>query len=303
MLLSTEKFPGPGPAIRQDRRFTRFGKIGTPVYTMRPFYPPLEADCVPGPPTYEWEKVHPCMEPHAPNYTMRRRTRYMLLPNNPAPNQYHLRTVIGRGQGCFPWEPGWTILEDNKYYTFQKDLAKTPGPASVRVHPKVMDRVGHYVRAPCYTIGRRTGPVEKSRAPGPNVYGPEFVTLHKPGIPELSFGERHSEFAGAMISRIDSKCLNLSQLLSRLPKPIWSGMRRSTACVTVVTAWTAIKQVTVATVWKYIECVTIVTAGKFLRATTLKAWTVYPVCDNCDSVCGNDFGGSSEFFLRCCYYM
>ena len=238
MLLSTEKFPGPGPAIRQDPRFTRFGKVGTPVYTMRPFYPPLEADCVPGPPTYEWEKVHPYMEPHAPNYTMRRRTRYMLLPNNPAPNQYHLRTVIGRGQGCFPWEPGWTMLEDNKYYTFQKDLAKTPGPASVRVHPKVMDRVGHYVRAPCYTIGRRTGPVEKSRAPGPNVYGREFVTLHKPGIPELSFGERHSEFAGAMISRIDSKCLNLSQLLSRLPKPIWSGMRRSTACVTVVTAWT-----------------------------------------------------------------
>lgn len=179
---------------------------------MRPNFPVYVAFLPPGPADYEAEKCHPPQEPHAPKYTMRPRTRYLVMGNNPAPNQYYLPEVMGRGQAFYPPEPGWTILELNKYYHFAKDYANTPGPAGY--DPSDLNIYRN--RSPRYTMRPQLPNWYEAYigSPGPAAHHHESIWLHKPTIPQFSFGVKHSEFAGSYINRVDSRC-NFLKPLSR----------------------------------------------------------------------------------------
>ena len=52
----------------------------------------------------------------------------------PAPNTYSVPPVMGRGQPWFPEDPGCTAaMVRDQYYSYMRDLARTPGPAAHKV--------------------------------------------------------------------------------------------------------------------------------------------------------------------------
>ena len=66
------------------RQLYRDGFDGTPHYTMRQRFPPVQPYNTPGPAAYRPEKCFPSSKhPTAPHYTMRDRTKLRSLDNTP----------------------------------------------------------------------------------------------------------------------------------------------------------------------------------------------------------------------------
>jgi len=75
----------------------------------------------------------------------------------PAPNTYSVPPVMGRGQPWFPEDPGCTaVMVRDQYYSFMKDLARTPGPAAHKVvNPDVRELQCHIRTHPPFALASR----------------------------------------------------------------------------------------------------------------------------------------------------
>ncbi|XP_017326586.1 outer dense fiber protein 3-like protein 2a isoform X1 [Ictalurus punctatus] len=188
----------PGPRYHVDSKITRFGRDGTPSYSMlgrkkvgaHPFQ-------TPGPGSYSPEKAPPLnWHRRPPSYTMAFRTRYRSVDTVPAPNCYTLPNLLG---SCIPNKPSsasYSMSRRMKLGSPSEDLATTPGPAHYsRTDPSI-----YMNRQPSFSIqSRHNIPSDTTCKPGPGTHCPEKVTVHLPRPPSFTMGVRHSEFVTPLV--------------------------------------------------------------------------------------------------------
>ncbi|XP_029284708.1 outer dense fiber protein 3-like protein 2b isoform X2 [Cottoperca gobio] len=87
----------PGPQYHIDAKITRFGRDGTPAYSMLGrVRAQNELFQTPGPGAYSPEKTPTCnLQRRPPSYTMGSRTQYRGVDSVPAPNKYCLPPLMG----------------------------------------------------------------------------------------------------------------------------------------------------------------------------------------------------------------
>uniref|UniRef100_A0A3Q2Q1U4 CIMAP1 family member D n=1 Tax=Fundulus heteroclitus TaxID=8078 RepID=A0A3Q2Q1U4_FUNHE len=190
-MLSVDS--SPGPQYHVDAKMTRFGKDGTPAYSMLI----EELSSTPGPGAYSPEKAPPCnLQRRPPSYTMGSRTRYRSADSVPAPNKYTLPPLLGPRIPNKRASASYTMPGTFSTGGPSVDLAKTPGPCRYNsTDPSVYLR-----RQPAFSmLGRHNLPKEKSKNPGPGTYNPEDVTAHRARAPAYSMGVRHSEFVTPLV--------------------------------------------------------------------------------------------------------
>ncbi|XP_060934870.1 outer dense fiber protein 3-like protein 2b [Limanda limanda] len=212
----------PGPRYHVDSKITRFGKDGTPSFSMlgrtkeQSKFPPLHFEkyisfqCTfslehellrtPGPGAYSPEKAAPCnVQRRPPSYTMGSRTLYRSVDSVPAPNKYVLPPLMGPQVPNKPASASYTLLGTYSTGGPSVDLAKTPGPCRYNsTDPGV-----YLHRQPAYSmLGRHSFPRDATKKPGPGTYNPEKVTVHKARAPAFSLGIRHSEFVTPLVLHI-----------------------------------------------------------------------------------------------------
>uniref|UniRef100_A0A8C9R587 CIMAP1 family member D n=1 Tax=Scleropages formosus TaxID=113540 RepID=A0A8C9R587_SCLFO len=192
----------PGPRYHIDAKITRFGKDGTPAYSIlgrtkicgTTLYNKYST---PGPGAYSPESTH-FLNTHQrpPTYTMGSRTRYRAVDNVPAPNKYTLPSLMGSQVPTKPASASYTISGHYKTGGPSEDLSKTPGPGRYNsTDPSV-----YLTRQPAFSmLGRHKFRRDMSRKPGPGSHSPEKVTVHKPRAPAFSLGIRHSEFITPLV--------------------------------------------------------------------------------------------------------
>ncbi|XP_033820856.1 outer dense fiber protein 3-like protein 2b [Periophthalmus magnuspinnatus] len=188
----------PGPMYYINAKMTRFGKDGTPAYSMfGRMKSQKELLQTPGPGTYSPEKAPPCNLQRRPaRYTMGSRTLYRTVDAVPSPNKYCLPPLLGPHVPNKPASACYTMSASYPSGGPAVDLAKTPGPCGYNsTDPNV-----YLPRQPAFSIlGRHTLPKDHTRKPGPGTYNPEAVTVHMARAPAHSLGMRHSEFITPLI--------------------------------------------------------------------------------------------------------
>ncbi|XP_069006469.1 outer dense fiber protein 3-like protein 2b [Embiotoca jacksoni] len=188
----------PGPRYHVDANMTRFGKDGTPAYSMlSKMKTQKELFHTPGPGAYSPEKAPPCnLQRKPPSYTMGSRTRYRSIDAVPAPNKYCLPSLMGPQVPNKPASASYTMSGSFSTGGPSVDLAKTPGPCSYNsTDPSV-----YLPRQPAFSmLGRHSLPRDGTKKPGPGTYNPEKVTVHKTRAPAYSLGTRHSEFVTPLV--------------------------------------------------------------------------------------------------------
>jgi len=189
----------PGPGYFPNSRYTRFGKDGTPAYSILARQKDPNTFVTPSPYAYSPEKVHPQGERHAPNYSMRARTRYRKRDQQPASNKYTLPVLLGSKVPNKKSYPSHSMTGRPKVGSYLQDLAKAPGPGSHdAVHPDVTSN-----KKPLYSmLGRHSMPGDNTHKPGPGAHKPEQVTVNKRKYPSHSLGIRHSEFVVPLIVEV-----------------------------------------------------------------------------------------------------
>uniref|UniRef100_A0A669D576 CIMAP1 family member D n=1 Tax=Oreochromis niloticus TaxID=8128 RepID=A0A669D576_ORENI len=186
----------PGPQYHIDARITRFGKDGTPAYSMLG----KELFHTPGPGAYSPERAPPCnLQRRPPSYTMGSRTHYRSVDSVPAPNKYSLPPLMGTQVPNKTSSASYTISGCLSIGGPSEDLAKTPAPCRYNsTDPNV-----YLLRRPAFSmLGRHSLPRDGTKKPGPGTYNPEKVTVHKAQAPAYSLGIRHSEFVTPLIVNI-----------------------------------------------------------------------------------------------------
>ncbi|XP_067370534.1 outer dense fiber protein 3-like protein 2b [Channa argus] len=188
----------PGPQYQVDAKITRFGKDGTPAYSMLGRTKThKELFLTPGPGAYSPEKAPPCnLQRRPPSYTMGSRTLYRCIDSVPAPNKYCLPPLMGPHVPNKPANASYTISGSYSSGGPSVDLAKTPGPCRYNsTDPSVF-----LPRQPAFSmLGRHSLPRVATTKPGPGTYNPEKVTVHKPRAPAYSLGTKHSEFVTPLV--------------------------------------------------------------------------------------------------------
>ncbi|KAM9831168.1 outer dense fiber protein 3-like protein 2b [Neosynchiropus ocellatus] len=188
----------PGPRYHVQAKMTRFGKDGTPAYSMLGRIKPRnELFRTPGPGSYSPEKAPPCnRQRRAPSYTMGSRTRYCSVDSVPAPNRYRLPSLLGPHVPNKPASASYTMSGTFSTGGPAVDLAKTPAPCKYNsTDPSVYLR-----RQPAFSMfGRHSLPKGDTNIPGPGTYNPEQVTVHKARAPAFSLGIKHSEFITPLV--------------------------------------------------------------------------------------------------------
>ncbi|KAM6921060.1 outer dense fiber protein 3-like protein 2b [Xenentodon cancila] len=188
----------PGPRYQVDAKITRFGKDGTPSYSMLGrMKVQKELFHTPGPGAYSPEKAPPCsLQRKAPSYTMGFRTHYRTVDHVPAPNKYHLPPLLGPQVPNKPASASYTMSSSFSRGGASVDFAKTPGPCGYNcTDPSV-----YLPRKPAFSmLGRHSLPRDGTKKPGPGSYHPEKVTVHKARAPAYSLGIRHSEFVTPLV--------------------------------------------------------------------------------------------------------
>ena len=204
MKLPSSLFDGrkhsPGPIYFVEPQYTRFGKDGTPKWTMlaRPHDPELFK--TPGPGTYNNELCEPQGEKTAPKYSLYSRTRYRRCDSNPAPNAYTLPSMLGCDVIGKESLPCWSMTSRPDTGRFDEDLAKAPGAATYRI----VDSNVYKYQAPIYSmLARNFLPGDKTQKPGPGAHYPEHVRVNRPQSPIWSMGIRHSEFITPLITEAE----------------------------------------------------------------------------------------------------
>ncbi|XP_064186422.1 outer dense fiber protein 3-like protein 2b [Anguilla rostrata] len=189
----------PGPQYYIDARITRFGKDGTPAYSMLG----RERRSVgifqtPGPGAYNPETAPPLSrQRRPPSYTMGFRNRYRPVDNVPPPNKYTLPPVMGSQVPTKPSSASYTMAGRCRSGGPAEDLSNTPGPGRYdSTDPSV-----YLPRQPAFSmLPRHSVPIDGARKPGPGAHNPEKVTLHKPRPPAFTLGIRHSEFVTPLVT-------------------------------------------------------------------------------------------------------
>ncbi|KAL5499636.1 hypothetical protein EMCRGX_G011088 [Ephydatia muelleri] len=196
-MFKSECSPGPGYFI--NPRCTRFGKDGTPVYSILGRQKDLTQFMTPSPGAYYPEKVHPQGEKHAPSYTMGTRTRYRKRDPTPSPNTYTLPAMLGSKVPNRFASAAYSMAGRGLTGGFADDLAKTPGPGRYNaITPDTYTR-----RSPAYSmLGRSYLPGDSTIKPGPGAYSPEKVYVNKTSAPKFSMGIRHSEYITPLIVEV-----------------------------------------------------------------------------------------------------
>ncbi|KAL7876497.1 hypothetical protein AOLI_G00114600 [Acnodon oligacanthus] len=188
----------PGPLYHVDAKVTRFGRDGTPSYSMLG-RKKLSGDTfqTPGPGAYSPEKAPP-LNGHRqpPSYTMAFRTRYRSRDAIPAPNRYTLPNLLGSYVPNKSSSASYSMSSRRKSGAPSEDLAMTPGPG----HYNSTDPSIYLNRQPSFSIqSRHSIPNDATRKPGPGTHSPERVTIHLPRPPSFSLGVRHSEFVTPLV--------------------------------------------------------------------------------------------------------
>ncbi|XP_074662590.1 ciliary microtubule associated protein 1B-like [Tubulanus polymorphus] len=194
-----DTIPGPGYAV--DPALTRFGKDGTPKFSILgrhrdPKGRLAESFFTPAPGAYNPENVRIDRGVSAPSFSIGKRTRLRRCDKIPAPNSYHIPATLGPKIPHIRGAPGFSMAPRSDMFSAAYDLAKTPGPARYgSVEPNTFrTRSGQYSMQ-----GRPTLPRDKTQIPGPGAYDPDKVNAHKPSVPRFSMGIRHSEYVMPVI--------------------------------------------------------------------------------------------------------
>uniref|UniRef100_A0A8C1HXC6 Outer dense fiber of sperm tails 3-like 2a n=1 Tax=Cyprinus carpio carpio TaxID=630221 RepID=A0A8C1HXC6_CYPCA len=165
----------PGPQYHVDAKMTRFGRDGTPSYSMLGrkkktggFSSDLMLDD----------------------------TYYELQDPVPAPNRYTLPNLFGSHIPHKAASASFTMSARRKAGGPSEDLSMTPGPGRYNsTEPSV-----YLNRQPSFSLQSRCNiPTDATRKPGPGTHSPEKVTAHLPRAPSFSMGVRHSEFVTPLI--------------------------------------------------------------------------------------------------------
>ncbi|XP_066536444.1 outer dense fiber protein 3-like protein 2a [Hoplias malabaricus] len=192
----------PGPLYRVDGKITRFGRDGTPSYSMLG-RKKLSADTfqTPGPGAYYPERAPPLNGQHQPpSYTMSFRTRYRSVDTIPAPNRYTLPNLMGSYTPSKPSSASFSMSARRKSGGPSEDLAMTPGPG----HYNSTDPSIYLNRQPSFSIqSRHSTPSDATRKPGPGTHSPEKSMTHLPRAPSFSLGIRHSEFVTPLVISVN----------------------------------------------------------------------------------------------------
>uniref|UniRef100_A0AAZ3S7V6 Uncharacterized protein n=1 Tax=Oncorhynchus tshawytscha TaxID=74940 RepID=A0AAZ3S7V6_ONCTS len=161
----------PGPQYHIDAKMTRFGRVGTPSYSMLGRARRATA----GP--YSPEKAH--LRPSS--YTICSLSRYSLRCS--ALDHCATREMINIILIILPGAPS-------------EDRSMTSGPGRYNsTDPSV-----YLTRQPSFSMqSRTTRASDQSQKPGPGTHSPEKVLLHLPRPPAFSLGIRHSEFITPLV--------------------------------------------------------------------------------------------------------
>ncbi|XP_056613798.1 outer dense fiber protein 3-like protein 2b isoform X3 [Triplophysa dalaica] len=188
----------PGPKYHIDAKLTRFGRDGTPAYSIHGrmknragFF------CTPGPGAYSPERAAlGSTHRKPPSYTMGYRTQYRSVDAVPAPNKYNLPSLMGSHVLTKTSSASYTISGRSKTGGHAEDLSKTPGPGRYNsTDPSI-----YQPKQPAFSmLGRHANTRESTLVPGPGSHNPEKVTVHKPRPPAFSLGIRHSEFVTPLV--------------------------------------------------------------------------------------------------------
>ncbi|TWW57861.1 outer dense fiber protein 3-like protein 2b [Takifugu rubripes] len=191
----------PGPKYHIDARMTRFGRDGTPAYSMLGRIKSKKQQFqTPGPGTYSPERAPPCnLQRRPPCFTMRSRTQYRSTDSVPAPNKYCLPPVMGPQVPNKPSSASYTMSRSYSTGGPSVDLAKTPGPCRYNT----TDLNLYLPRQPAFSmLGRHKMPRDATKKPGPGEYNPEKVTVNRARAPAYSLGIRHSEFVTPLVVNV-----------------------------------------------------------------------------------------------------
>ncbi|XP_068175862.1 outer dense fiber protein 3-like protein 2b [Antennarius striatus] len=191
----------PGPKYHIDAKITRFGRDGTPSYSMLGrMKAEKELFQMPGPGAYNPEKVPPCnLQRRAPAYTMSSRTHCRGTDSVPAPNKYFLPQLMGSQIPNKAASASYTMSRSYSTGGHSVDLAKTPGPCRYNsIDPSI-----YLPRQPAFSmLGRHSLPRDATKIPGPGTYSPEKVTAHQARAPAFSLGIKHSEFITPLVVNV-----------------------------------------------------------------------------------------------------
>ncbi|KAJ8378540.1 hypothetical protein AAFF_G00238450 [Aldrovandia affinis] len=185
----------PGPRYNIDAKLTRFGRDGTPSYSMlgrsRGSAGLFQT---PGPGAYSPEAAPP-LNSHRrpPSYTMGARTCYRTLDAVPAPNKYTLPVLMGSHVPTKPASACYSMSARCKSGGSSQDMAMTPGPGKYNsTDPNV-----YLPRRPAFSMLRRyTVPSDATRKPGPGTHDAEKVVVNKPRPTFRGSRETLATFAG-----------------------------------------------------------------------------------------------------------
>uniref|UniRef100_W5MEW1 Outer dense fiber of sperm tails 3-like 2a n=2 Tax=Lepisosteus oculatus TaxID=7918 RepID=W5MEW1_LEPOC len=187
----------PGPRYYIDAKLTRFGRDGSPAFSMLGRARGSGHSQTPGPGAYSPEKAPPLnRQCRPPSYTMGSRTRYRTVDAVPPPNRYTLPALLGSRVPTKPASASYTVSGRTRSRSHSEDLCGTPGPGRYNsTDPSV-----YLARRPAFSmLGRHDVPSDATRKPGPGTHDAEKVTAHKPRAPAFSLGIRHSEFVTPLV--------------------------------------------------------------------------------------------------------
>ncbi|XP_062848898.1 outer dense fiber protein 3-like protein 2a [Trichomycterus rosablanca] len=191
----------PGPRYHVDGKITRFGRDGTPSYSMLGRKKPgAQTFQTPGPGAYSPERVPPVnLQRQPPSFTMAFRTRYRSVDAVPAPNRYTLPNLLGSRVPNKPSSASYSMSRRVKTGGPTEDLATTPGPA----HYRSTDPSIYLNKQPSFSIqSRHTVLGDATLKPGPGTHYPEKVNVHLPKPPSFTMGVRHSEFVTPLVINV-----------------------------------------------------------------------------------------------------
>lgn len=187
---------GIGPGYNIEKNHTRYGKDGTPSYSILGRPKDLKPFSTPSPYAYSPEKCHPQGEKHAPVYSMGSRTKLRKQDKIPAANSYNLPSTLGSKTVNKRSLPSYSMTGRPTVGSYLDDMAKTPGPGSHSVvNPNIFRQ-----QKPSYSmLGRNQMPGDNTRKPGPGAHSPEKVVVNTHAAPKYSMGTRHSDYICPLI--------------------------------------------------------------------------------------------------------
>ncbi|KAJ8277262.1 hypothetical protein GJAV_G00073270 [Gymnothorax javanicus] len=189
----------PGPQYYIDARITRFGRDGTPAYSMLGREKrSVKSLPTPGPGAYNLDRAPASSkQKRPPSYTMGFRNRYRPVDTVPPPNKYTLPPLMGSQVPTKPASACYTIAGRCRSGGAPGRSFKTPGPGRY----DCTDPSVYLPRQPAFSmLGRHSVPIDSHPKPGPGSHHPERVTVHKPRPPAFSLGIRHSEFVTPLVT-------------------------------------------------------------------------------------------------------